>query len=50
MLNTDGVGGCSSFEKFQSETVIISDIQTLCFWLIKDPTTIPTTLIRNPAN
>jgi hypothetical protein len=50
MLDAESVGLSSSFEKFQSETVIIPDIQTLCFWLIKDPITIPATLIKNPAN
>jgi hypothetical protein len=42
------VGGGSSFEKFQSETVKIFDIQTLCFGLIKDPTSIPAGLINKP--
>lgn len=50
MLNADSESVSISFEKFQNKTVIISDIQTLCFWLIKDPATIPATLIKNPAN
>ena len=50
MLSDDGAGGRSSLEKFQSKTVKFSDIQTRCFWSIRDPTTIPATLIKNPAN
>lgn len=42
MLNANGVGGGSSFEMVPSETVKFLDIQTLCFWLIKNPTSIPT--------
>jgi len=51
MLNTDGVDGINSFEKFQSEAVKIFDIQPLCFSLIqKTPTCIPARLISKPNN
>jgi len=36
----------SLFEKFQSETVKIFDIQTLCFGLIKNPISISARLIK----
>lgn len=38
MLYVTGMGGRSSFENFYNEIVKISDIQTLCFGLIKGPT------------
>jgi len=46
MLNVICMGGSGSFEKFPSETVKIPDTQTRRFELIKNPSTIPTTLAR----
>jgi len=50
MLKVIGVGGRSSSGKFSSETVKIFDIQTLCFWLSKDHSSIPARLINKPNN
>ena len=47
MLNISGMIDSSLCRKFSSKSVKIFDIQTLCFWLIKDPTSIPVRFIHN---